>query len=77
MKKFLITVLIVILVIVMIPIRVQYKDGGSGGWHAIAWQYTKYHKIGDVGGTYLVGTKVTLFGSLTVFDNTHIEVLND
>ena len=77
MKKFLITLLIVVLVIMMIPIRVQYKDGGSGGWHAIAWQYTRFHKMEDVDGTYLVGTKVTLFGSLTIYDDTHTAVLTD
>lgn len=77
MKKFLITLLIVILVIVMIPIRVQYKDGGSGGWHAIAWQYTKYHKMLGVDGEYLVGTEIKLFGALTIYDDTHTEFLTE
>ncbi len=77
MKKLIIGILIVAVLIVMIPIRVTYKDGGSGGWHAIAWQYTKYHKMMGVDGEYRVGTEITLFGSLTIYDDTRIEILTD
>ncbi len=77
MKKILITILVIALLIVMIPIRVVYKDGGSGGWHAVAWQYTKYHKMLGIDGAYRVGTEVKLFGALTVYDDTRVEYLTD
>ena len=69
-KKALILVLI-LLIPLLIPIHVVYKDGGSGGWHAIAWQYTRYHEIAD--GGYIVGSTFTLFGRLTVYDSRHLE----
>ena len=61
----------VLAVVLLIPMRVVYKDGGSGGWHAIAWQYTRYHEIAD--GGYIVGSTFTLFGRLTVYDSRHLE----
>ena len=60
----------------LIPIHVRYKDGGSHEWRAIAWQYTSFHKIADESG-YIVGSRLTLFGVLTVFDSRHIEYLDE
>ena len=70
-KRTLRIIAIVLAVVLLIPMRVVYKDGGSGGWHAIAWQYTRYHEIAD--GGYIVGSTFTLFGRLTVYDSRHLE----
>ena len=66
-----IILLIVVLIPLLIPIHVNYKDGGSHEWRAIAWQYTSFHKIADESG-YIVGGRLTLFGILTVYDGRHV-----
>ncbi len=64
-------VLVVLLVLMLIPFRVSYLDGGSGGWYAALWQVKQYHQMLDAEGHYLVGTRVTLlFGLIPVYDNT-------
>lgn len=66
-------ILIVILLIpLLIPVHVYYKDGGSHEWRAVLWQVKRFHEEADV--EHLrVGTRVTLFlGLVTVFDNTRV-----
>ena len=64
-------ILVVLLVLMMIPFRVTYLDGGSRGWNAALWQVKECHEMLDAEGHYLVGTRVTLlFGLIPVYDNT-------
>ncbi len=78
-KKTVKIIAILLALILLIPIHVVYKDGGSGGWHAIAWQYTRWHQIApdNADGNYIVGSTLTLFGVLTVYDSTHAAYLDD
>ena len=78
-KKTIRIIAIVLALILLIPIRVVYKDGGSVGWWAIAWKYTRYHAIApdNADGNYIVGSTLTLFGVLTVYDSTHAAYLDD
>ena len=62
---------LILLLALLIPIRLVYKDGGSIEWRAVLWQVRKFHRIEDNG--YRVGTRITLFlGSVTVFDNSRV-----
>ena len=66
-----ILLVVILLIPLLIPIHVYYKDGGSHEWRAILWQVTRLHKMEDAG--YRVGTRITLFlGSVTVFDNSRV-----
>ncbi len=72
-KRGLVIVLIVLLVLMLIPIKLAYLDGGTGGYRAVLWQVEKLHRMLDVDGSYLVGTRVTLLcGLIPVYDDTHV-----
>ena len=66
----------IVLVLMLIPIKVAYSDGGTGGYRALLWQVEKLHRFtevdnGQIG--YLVGTRVTLLcGLIPVYDDTHV-----
>ena len=67
-----ILLVVILLIPLLIPIHVYYKDGGSHEWRAILWQVKHFHEEVDVEGLR-VGTRITLFlGSVTVFDNTRV-----
>ena len=40
-------ILCLILLILCIPIKYNYKDGGTVSYRAILYSYTKYHKLID------------------------------
>ena len=64
-------ILVVLLLLMLIPFRVSFLDGGSSGWNAALWQVKQCHEMLDAEGHYLVGTRVTLlFGLITVYDDT-------
>ena len=66
-----ILLVIILLIPLLIPIHVYYKDGGSHEWRAILWQVTRLHQMEDAG--YRVGTRITLFmGYVTIYDDTVI-----
>lgn len=56
-----IAVVVVALAILLIPCRIQYKDGGSVEYKAVTYSITKYHR-GPISGKYLDGWKIKLFG---------------
>ena len=67
-----IIVLIVLLVLACVPMHVYMSDGGSEGWYAILWQYTKYHEMLGVDEGWRVGPQVTLLGFIPIYDGTQI-----
>ena len=70
----------VLAVVLLFPVKLRYKDGGTVSYRALLYSVTKYHAIDEVmpgeDGNYtwrfLVGTEVKLLG-FTVFDNTRYE----
>ncbi len=50
-KKFILAAAVV-LVLLCIPVRVAYKDGGTVAYKAVLWSYTKYHRIEDIDSCY-------------------------
>lgn len=77
MKKGLIIFLVIVFVITMIPLRYTWKDGGSYSYRAILWQYTRYHRMLDADGNYLVGSRLTLLWCIPVIDTTREAYLPD
>lgn len=65
-----IIILVVLLVLACVPMHVYMSDGGSQGWYAILWQYTKFHEIRGNG--WRVGPQVTLLGFIPIYDGTKI-----
>lgn len=56
-----IVIIVVALAILLVPCRLQYKDGGSVEYKAVTYSITKYHR-GPISGKYLDGWKIKLFG---------------
>ncbi len=51
------------LAILLFPIRIAYKDGGSVEYKALTYSVTKYHRLPPLGSEdYLDGLKIELFG---------------
>ena len=46
-KRKRLNILCLILLILCIPIKYNYKDGGTVSYRAILYSYTKYHKLID------------------------------
>ena len=72
-----IIVVCVLLLLLLFPIRLQYKDGGSVHYDAIAYDVYDMHRINDEGEIqgYTVGTIVEIFG-FEVFNNTRFEAID-
>lgn len=69
---------VVAAVVLLLPVKLRYKDGGSVEYKALLYSVTKYHAIAgefDADGNfveqYRVGTEVKLLGH-TVFDNSRV-----
>lgn len=61
-RKIIVAVIIaVVLAILLVPCRIQYKDGGSVEYKAVTYSITKYHR-GPINGKYLNGWKIEVFG---------------
>ena len=56
-----IVIIVVALAILLIPCRIQYKDGGSVEYKAVTYSITKYHR-GPISGKYLDGRRIEIFG---------------
>lgn len=76
-KKIVIGVVAFFVLVLLIPIRLQMKDGGSVQYKAVLYSVTKYHQIimemddeneGVVDSGYLVGWGVEVLG-LEIFNN--------
>ena len=66
MKKKVITLICVILVIMLIPVRLQLKDGGTVEYKSILYKVSKVHRLIDNG--FDIGTEIRILG-FKVFDN--------
>ncbi|MDE6418992.1 MAG: hypothetical protein K2K87_00520 [Lachnospiraceae bacterium] len=69
-KKTMIVLGILLAVILLVPIPIHYKDGGSVEYRAILYSVKSVHALAplDSGQTYYEGTVVTILG-FKVFDN--------
>lgn len=62
-KKIMIGIIIVIAVILLFPIPLSLKDGGSIKFKAILYSVTKYHQINhEVAGGYVDGVEIKILG---------------
>lgn len=66
MKKKVIILICVILVIMLIPVRLQLKDGGTVEYKSIFYKVSKVHRLIDNG--FDIGTEIRILG-FKVFDN--------
>lgn len=66
MKKKIIIIICVILVIMLIPVRLQLKDGGTVEYKSILYKVSKVHRTIDNG--FDIGTEIRILG-FKVFDN--------
>ncbi len=66
MKKKVIILICVILVIMLIPVRLQLKDGGTVEYKSILYKVSKVHRLIDNG--FDIGTEIRILG-FKVFDN--------
>lgn len=66
MKKKVIILICVILVIMLIPVRLQLKDGGTVEYKSILYKISKVHRLIDNG--FDIGTEIRILG-FKVFDN--------
>lgn len=66
MKKKIIIIVCVILVIMIIPVRLQLKDGGTVEYKSILYKVSKVHRLIDNG--FDIGTEIRILG-IKVFDN--------
>lgn len=66
MKKKVIIIICVILVIMLIPVRLQLKDGGTIEYKSILYKVSKVHRTIDNG--FDIGTEIRILG-FKVFDN--------
>lgn len=66
MKKKVIIIICVILVIMLIPVRLQLKDGGTIEYKSILYKVSKVHRLIDNG--FDIGTEIRILG-FKVFDN--------
>lgn len=81
MKKVLIIILILVALILLFPIRGQFKDGGSVEYRAILYTVYKVHSLyggPDTGMHFVEGTIIEVLG-YQVYNNTnpHIENFSD
>ncbi len=63
--------LVIVLAILLVPIPMRMKDGGTVVYAAIAYQVTDYHRLTEEDGVYgyTEGCRVAVFG-ITVYEKT-------
>ena len=81
MKKFILTLVIIVLLLCLVPFRQQYKDGGSVHYNAILYDVYDVHSFygnPDSGMKHVEGFIIEIFG-IQVFNNTnpHINYVGD
>ena len=64
MKKWIITISILVLVSLIIPIPLHYKDGGTKAYKAALYTIYQVHRINDSadGPDYIEGTIIKILG---------------
>ncbi|NLO09789.1 MAG: hypothetical protein GX129_07980 [Clostridiales bacterium] len=70
-KKLLRIAIIIIAIILLLPIPIRYKDGGTVEYKAILYSVTDYHSLNGVDG-YDTGIEIKVFG-ITIYENTTFE----
>jgi len=72
MKKKIIRVTIIIIALILLfPIPLRYKDGGTVKYQAVLYSITDYHALRGVDG-YDTGIEIKILG-ITVYENTTFE----
>lgn len=72
MKKKIIRITIIIIALILIfPIPLRYKDGGTVKYQALLYSITDYHALRGVDG-YDTGIEIKILG-ITVYENTTFE----
>lgn len=71
MKKKVIRIAIIITLILLIPIPLRFKDGGTVKYQAVLYSITDYHAPRGTDG-YDTGIVIKLLG-ITVYENTTFE----
>lgn len=66
MKKKIIIIVCIILIVMLIPIKLHLKDGGTVEYKSIIYKISKVHRLIDNG--YDIGTEIYIFG-FKVYDN--------
>lgn len=66
MKKKIIIIVCIILMVMLIPIKLHLKDGGTVEYKSIIYKISKVHRLIDNG--YDIGTEIYIFG-FKVYDN--------
>lgn len=62
-KLLIIAPIVLLLVMLLFPARIQYRDGGSIEYKALLYSVTCFHQLPpDDSDEYLTGTKVKIFG---------------
>lgn len=75
-RIWLVVIAAVLLAVLVTPVRLNYKDGGTVNWRAITWEYYKWHRM-EVDEAephevrFLVGGELYILG-IKVLDNTRI-----
>ncbi len=67
-KKAIIITAIILAAVMLIPIPIFYKDGGSVEYAAVPYSVTKVHQLSMRGDGYEIGTQVRLL-FWTVYDD--------
>ena len=67
-KKLLRITILIIAVILLFPIPLRYKDGGTVEYKAILYSVTDYHSLNGVDG-YNTGLEIKVLG-ITIYENT-------
>ena len=71
MKKLLAGICIVLALVLLIPVPIRMKDGGSVEYHALLYSVTDVHRINpDINSSaqFIEGTIIEIFG-VEVFNN--------
>lgn len=72
MKKKIIRITIIIIALILLfPIPLRYKDGGTVKYQAVLYSITDYHALRGVDG-YDTGIEIKILG-ITVYENTTFE----
>ena len=72
MKKKIIRITIIIIALILLfPIPLRYKDGGTVKYQALLYSITDYHALSGVDG-YDTGIEIKILG-ITVYENTTFE----
>lgn len=72
MKKKIIRITIIIIALILLfPIPLRYKDGGTVKYQAVLYSITDYHALRGVDG-YDTGIEIRILG-ITVYKNTTFE----